>query len=91
MAKETLTRAEEAGGMIRHMAEAVEEIRQFNSQIATAAEQQSSTAEDINRNIIRIRDISEQSAASTDQVSSSSDELAKLAETLSSQVSRFRI
>ena len=91
MAEETLTRAEEAGGMIRHMAEAVEEIRQFNSQIATAAEQQSSTAEDINRNIIRIRDISEQSAASTDQVSSSSDELAKLAETLSSQVNRFRI
>ncbi|GGY66950.1 hypothetical protein [Marinobacter zhanjiangensis] len=58
------------------MAAVVEEIRQHNSQIATAAEEQSSTAEDINQNVTRIRDIGEQSAASTEQVSASSEELA---------------
>ncbi|MCL7942915.1 methyl-accepting chemotaxis protein [Marinobacter sp. ATCH36] len=91
MAEDTLSKAQQAGNTIRDMTEAVEEIRQFNSQIATAAEQQTSTAEDINRNITRIRDIAEQSSTSTEQVSASSDELARLAEGLSSQVSRFRI
>lgn len=91
MAEETLSRAEHAGRTIREMAEAVEEIRQFNNQISTAAEQQASTAEDINRNVSRIRDIAEQSAASTEQVSTSTDELARLAEGLSTQVRRFQV
>src|SRR5690606_17783992 len=42
LAEQTLGRAEMAGTTIRETAEAVEEIRQYNSQIATAAEQQSS-------------------------------------------------
>jgi methyl-accepting chemotaxis protein len=91
LAGQTLERAETAGSTIREMAQAVEDIRQYNSQIATAAEQQTSVAEDINRNITLIRDVGEQSATSTDQVSSASNELARLAEDLSTQVSRFRI
>lgn len=91
LSQETLETARRAGETIREMAASVEEIRQYNSQIATAAEEQSSTAEDINQNVTRIRDIGEQSAASTEQVSASSEELAKLAEGLSSQVSRFRL
>ena len=91
LSQETLETARRAGETIREMAAAVEEIRQYNSQIATAAEEQTSTAEDINQNVTRIRDIAEQSAASTEQVSASSDELARLAEGLSSQVNRFRL
>ena len=73
------------------MAEAVEEIRQYNSQIATAAEQQTSVAEDINQNVTLIRDVGEQSATSTEQVSAASEELARLAEGLSTQVAQFRV
>ncbi|MEX2473682.1 methyl-accepting chemotaxis protein [Marinobacter sp.] len=91
LAGQTLERAETAGSTIREMAAAVEEIRQYNSQIATAAEQQTSVAEDINQNITLIRDVGEQSAASTEQVSSASNELASLAEGLSTQVGRFRV
>ncbi len=91
LAEQTLGRAEMAGTTIREMAEAVEEIRQYNSQIATAAEQQSSVAEDINQNVTRIRDVGEQSATSTEQVSAASEELAKLAEGLSTQVGRFKV
>ncbi|MGO1233149.1 MAG: methyl-accepting chemotaxis protein, partial [Marinobacter sp.] len=91
LAERTLERAESAGGTIREMAEAVEEIRQYNHQIATAAEQQASVAEDINQNVTRIRDVGEQSAASTEQVSGASEELARLADGLSAQVNRFRI
>lgn len=91
LSQQTLDTARRAGEVIRVMAASVEEIRQYNSQIATAAEEQSSTAEDINQNVTRIREIAEQSAASTGQVSSSSEELARLAEGLSVQVNRFRL
>ena len=91
LAEQTLERAESAGGTIREMAEAVEEIRQHNSQIATAAEEQASVAEDINQNVNRIRDVGEHSATSSEQVSGASEELAKLAEGLSTQVGRFKI
>ncbi|PSF13773.1 methyl-accepting chemotaxis protein [Marinobacter shengliensis] len=91
LAEQTLERARSAGGTIQEMAEAVEEIRQYNSQIATAAEQQTSVAEDINQNVTLIRDVGEQSATSTEQVSAASEELARLAEGLSTQVAQFRV
>lgn len=90
LAEQTLERAESAGATIREMAEAVEDIRQYNSQIATAAEEQASVAEDINQNITGIRDVGEQSATSSEQVASASDELARLAEGLSTQIGRFK-
>lgn len=91
LAEQTLERAELAGNTIREMAEAVEEIRQLNSQIATAAEQQSSVTEDINQNVTHIRDVGDQSAISTEQVSAASEELARLAEGLSTQTARFKV
>ncbi|MBU2955808.1 methyl-accepting chemotaxis protein [Marinobacter sp. F3R08] len=91
LARETLLSAQKTGETIKQMVEAVEDIRQYNSQIATAAEQQTSVAEDINKNITLIRDISTQSAAATEQVSVSSGELASLADGLSTQVNRFRL
>ncbi len=91
LASQTLERAQEAGDAIKQMAEAVEGIREYNSQIATAAEQQSSVAEEINRNIISIQDVGTQSAASSEQVSAASTDLARLAERLSTQVARFTV
>ncbi|PHQ25975.1 chemotaxis protein [Marinobacter guineae] len=91
LAEQTLERAELAGTTIQEMAAAVEEIRQYNSQIATAAEEQSSVAEDINQNVTQIRDVGDQSAASTEQVSAASEELARLAEGLSTQIARFKV
>ncbi|MDR9424383.1 MAG: methyl-accepting chemotaxis protein [Marinobacter sp.] len=91
LAEQTLERAQLAGTVIQEMAEGVEHIRQYNSQIATAAEEQSSVAEEINQNVTLIRDVGDQSAASTEQVSSSSVELARLAEGLNTQVARFKV
>lgn len=91
LAEQTLERAQLAGRAIQEMAQGVEEIRRYNSQIATAAEEQSSVAEEINQNVTLIRDVGDQSAASTEQVSAASEELARLAEGLNSQVARFKI
>lgn len=91
LAEQTLERAQLAGTVIQEMAQGVEEIRQYNSQIATAAEEQSSVAEEINQNVTLIRDVGDQSAASTEQVSAASEELARLAEGLNTQIARFKV
>jgi len=44
----------QAGAMLTHITQAVEAIRDMNRQIATAAEEQTSVAEDISRNITQI-------------------------------------
>lgn len=91
LAGQTLNSARTTGETIREIAQAVGNISQYNSQIATAAEQQTSVAEDINQNVTQIRDVSDQSATAAEQISSSSNELARLGEDLSSQVARFRL
>ena len=91
LAGQTLDSARVTGETIRDIAEAVGNISQFNSQIATAAEQQTSVAEDINQNVTQIRDVSDQSATAAEQISSSSNELARLGEDLRGQVARFRL
>ncbi len=91
MASNTLERATATGATIERIARAVEDIKQYNSQIATASEQQTSVAEEINQNITSIRDVTDHSAASSNQTASSSSELARLGSDLQNLVSRFRL
>ncbi|MDL0432569.1 methyl-accepting chemotaxis protein [Marinobacter sp. TBZ242] len=91
MASNTLERATATGKTIERIARAVEDSKQYNNQIATAAEQQTSVAEEISQNITRIRDVTDQSAASSNQTASSSNELARLGSELQNLVSRFRL
>lgn len=91
LAGRTLDSARHTGDSIRQMAQAVDNITRLNQQIATAAEQQSSVAEDINRNVTAIRDVSDRTATSTHQVASASTELADLSDGLKQQVARFEV
>ncbi|MDO6441976.1 MULTISPECIES: methyl-accepting chemotaxis protein [unclassified Marinobacter] len=91
MAADTLKRATATGASIERITRSVDEIKQYNSQIATASEQQTSVAEEINQNVTSIRDLTDQSAASSNQTASSSSELAKLGSELQNLVSRFRL
>ena len=86
MASNTLERAAATGQTIERIALAVEDSKQYNNQIATAAEQQTSVAEEISQNITRIRDVTDQSATSSRQTASSSNELARLGSELQSLV-----
>ncbi|MFW6342429.1 MAG: methyl-accepting chemotaxis protein, partial [Halothiobacillaceae bacterium] len=65
-------------------------ISYMNCQIASAAEEKSAVAEEINRNIANISQAGEQSIQAADQTKVASNELARLAEELQAQVSRFR-
>ncbi|WP_421867028.1 methyl-accepting chemotaxis protein [Motiliproteus sp.] len=68
----------------------VGQIDEMTTQIASAAEQQSSVTEEINTNVIRINDISQECSTAADQVATSSESLAELSEHLRHLTSSFK-
>ena len=80
-----------AGNALGNITRTVSTIQAMNSQIATAAEQQSAVAEEINRSVLNVRDISEQTAAASEETAASSTELARLGTHLQALVGRFRV
>ncbi|MBL4741723.1 MAG: chemotaxis protein [Idiomarina sp.] len=90
-ASDSVEQARRAGQSLQTVNEAVKRMTDMNAQIATAAEEQSSVADEINENFHSITQATEQSAAGSEQVSSSSRELNELAKRLSGQVRRFRV
>ena len=73
------------------IAAAVSQIQQMNQQIAAAAEQQSSVAEEINRSVTSIRASADQSALAMQGNTTSSLELAQLGAQLKGMVGHFRL
>ncbi|WP_295486595.1 methyl-accepting chemotaxis protein [uncultured Pseudomonas sp.] len=80
-----------AGSSLATITRTVSSIQSMNQQIATAAEQQSAVAEEINRSVMNVRDISDQTSAASEETASSSVELARLGTHLQSLVARFRL
>lgn len=80
-----------AGGSLDNITRTVSAIQSMNQQIAAAAEQQSAVAEEINRSVLNVRDVSEQTAASSEETAASSAELARLGVHLQTLVGRFRV
>ena len=80
-----------AGSALANITRTVSTIQAMNSQIATAAEQQSAVAEEINRSVLNVRDISEQTSSASEETAASSAELARLGIYLQTLVGRFRI
>ncbi|MBN2872961.1 MAG: methyl-accepting chemotaxis protein [Halothiobacillaceae bacterium] len=83
-----MTETESALGEI---AQGVSGINDLNFQIASAAEQQSAVAEEINRNVQTISQISEESAQGATQTKTASAELARLAEELQARLAGFKL
>jgi len=83
--------ATKAGDSLSTIAGVVENINDMSTQIASAAEEQSAVAEEINRNIVSISDMAEQTAAGTENTAAASDELAQLATQLQNLVGQFRV
>jgi|TARA_B100001059_G_scaffold27163_1_gene21976 methyl-accepting chemotaxis protein len=71
--------------------DAVTRINDVNAQIASAAEEQSSVAEEINRNITNVSDIGKQTRTASQQSAATSEELARLASDLQQLISRFKV
>lgn len=90
-ANSTVERAEEAGKVLKSITETVARIADKNTLIATAAEEQSSVAEEINRNVVTVNEIATETAEGAQQNAASSNKLSQLASELQKLVSSFRI
>ncbi|MNF95496.1 Methyl-accepting chemotaxis protein McpS [compost metagenome] len=79
-----------AGLRLSAITQSVSSIQEMNQKIATAAEEQTAVAEEINRNMVNVRDISEQTASASEETAASSFELARLGNELQRLASHFR-
>ncbi|MCK2150241.1 methyl-accepting chemotaxis protein [Marinobacter alexandrii] len=91
LAGATVEKTREAEDSLGRIRREVGAINDMNAQIASASEEQSSVAEEVNRNISRIHDGTVQTSAGSEQVAGASRDLAVLASQLRSRVSVFRI
>ncbi|WP_372238589.1 methyl-accepting chemotaxis protein [Pseudomonas sp. 8AS] len=80
-----------AGEALGNIAQAVALMRQSNTQIAVAAEQQSQVAEEMTRSVVGIRDVTEQTVQQTLASASTSAELVNLAEELGKAVGKLKL
>lgn len=81
----------QAGEALAAITRSVTTISEMNIQIASAAEEQSATTEEMNKNIININQLADETATSASQSTAASSELSKLAADLQSLVSQFKI
>ncbi len=81
----------EAGEAVVRIVAMIERINGMNQQIATAAEQQSTVAEQISQGIVSVRDSAEQSATAFRSTQQESESLARTSEALRENIARFQL
>lgn len=90
-ASSTVERANLAGESLGAITYAVSMIRDMNTQIATAAEEQSSVTEEINQNVVRISNGAHHSVATSTQTHQASEHLRQLASDLRQRIGKFKV
>src|SRR5690606_29386134 len=90
MAASTRQQSQQAGDAFALVSAAVSQINERNLVIASAAEEQAQVANEVERNLVNIRDLSTQTAAGAEQTSAASRELSRLAVELNELVTRFQ-
>src|SRR3989344_4151185 len=89
-ADDCVREAHEAAQALEAIAEAVAQMRESNTQIAVAAEQQSQVAEEMNRAVVSIRDVTENTVQQTVDSATTSNQLATLAGELSKAIGQLK-
>ncbi|MBI6909023.1 methyl-accepting chemotaxis protein [Pseudomonas palleroniana] len=89
LATESLGVAQEASTSLDQISTAIVQINERNLLIATASEEQSHVAREVDRNLVSIRELATQSAAGASQTASACGEMSKLAINLNQLVNRF--
>jgi methyl-accepting chemotaxis protein len=90
-ARLTREQAQSASAALETIAQSVSGINERNLVIASAAEEQAQVAREVDRNLVRIRDLSEQTASGAEQTQAASQQLSELAVELNGQIRRFRM
>jgi methyl-accepting chemotaxis protein len=90
-AEKTVQLVSAAGESLTSIRDSVSQISEMSIQIATAAEQQGSVANEINQNIEGIRLISKQTAEATEHTNQAGSDLEQQATALHQFVNRFKV
>ncbi|MGH8548492.1 MAG: methyl-accepting chemotaxis protein [Methylococcales bacterium] len=90
-AETSVAQSAKAGESIDSINKVVGNIKDMNMHIATAAEEQSATAGEINQSVVNISNSSSETAASAEQTAQATEELARLATRLQDMVSNFKL
>ncbi|MHC8388351.1 methyl-accepting chemotaxis protein [Pseudomonas sp. MDT2-39-1] len=88
---ESVQHAAKAAEALETITQAVSVINDMNTQIASAAEEQSAVADDINRNVINIGQVANEVAGGADESSAASADLTKLAEQQRRLINQFKV
>ena len=89
-AKATVSYAQEMEATLVTIKSTVSDVNNLNIQIATAAEEQSSVAEEINKNILRINEVTDLTVSTLAQVDRSGTDLKGKAADLKKRIAYFR-
>jgi methyl-accepting chemotaxis protein len=90
-AQASVTEAQKAAAALEAITQAVSTINDMNTMIASASEQQSATAEEMNKSLSNIHTLAESNASGAAQTTGASEELARLAVQLQEMVGQFKI
>ena len=90
-ARDGVEKASEAQNALHSITQLITEMNQMNLQIASAAEEQSAVAEEINMNLTRINEAADQTADASRQSAEGSETLNKLAQSLIQGASQFKL
>jgi len=89
--KNTIEQSEVASQALVSITDVVTTIQRMNTQIATAAEEQHKTSEDINRNLTGIQAVSSQNAEGAHEIAQASAKLSQFGNQLNELVAQFKI
>ncbi|MGX5914727.1 methyl-accepting chemotaxis protein [Aliidiomarina sp. Khilg15.8] len=90
-ATESVEQAIRAGESLQVINASMSRLNDMNAQIATAAEEQSTVAEEINQNFTRITESASSSSRGAREITEASRSLETLAQSLQDNVSKFRM
>lgn len=90
-ASDSVEQSSKLGNTLTEISKTISQLSQFILQIAASTEEQSGVAEEINRNIIRIRDLGVETVEVVSKATNDSIQLATLAKEMQDQVSHFTV
>lgn len=89
--QESADQASSAGKMLEEITLDVSMIMEMNSAIATAIQEQSTVASEVNEHVVMIRDVAEEAGEAAKQNAQMSEELSQQAVVLDKEVNQFRV
>lgn len=89
-AQSSVEQAGKASNAIDEITRAVASISEMNTQIATAAEEQSAVAEEMNRSVVQISSESDATLKNTQDTSAAAEQVGNLASSMQQIISRFK-